>query len=51
MRDAHFYPNPASSYRFIDGDLIAVIGESGQLDAFRALAVLPPRGESLVEKP
>jgi CPA2 family monovalent cation:H+ antiporter-2 len=51
IRGDTFYPNPSGSYRFSDGDLVAVIGERAQLDAFRVLAVSTPTPESVIERP
>jgi CPA2 family monovalent cation:H+ antiporter-2 len=49
IRDATFSPNPAIAYRFVDRDLVAVIGARSQLEAFQALAIPTLRPESVVE--
>ena len=39
IRQGKFYPAPGTDYRFDTGDLVAVIGEAQERDAFERLAI------------
>jgi K+/H+ antiporter YhaU regulatory subunit KhtT len=38
MRAGELHPNPDAGYRFDPGDMVAVMGNAEQLEAFEAMA-------------
>lgn len=49
MRENRLHPNPQADYRFASGDLIAVMGDARQLEAFQTLTQEQSHSEATVD--